>query len=207
MHEFPCLETPRLVLREILASDVPALMDMYRNQEAMKWRGDDHLTTSEAVENMVNAFAAARPVHGDTHWGLELKSSPGLIGKCGLHGIHHSIHKCMLAYEMENSHRGRGYMAEALVAILQWLFTQTLMNRVGALVAPANMGSLRLLERMGFQPEGLQRDAARWSDTYHDMLGFGLLRPEFLAALPEIQARLAVDGVISQYLAPGRQAA
>ena len=188
MNEFPYLETDRLILREIVPEDVPALMAMYSNQEAMKWRGDDHLTTELEVENMVHAFASARPLNGNTHWAMELKSRPGLIGKCGLHGVHHSIRKCMIAYEMNADFRGQGYMAEALTGMLEWTFTKTLINRVGALISPENKDSLRLATRLGFRKEGLERQGARWADTYHDMLSFGLLGPEFIEILPDIQS-------------------
>ncbi|RYX95803.1 MAG: N-acetyltransferase [Comamonadaceae bacterium] len=191
MQNFPELETTRLVLREIVLADAPALLAMYQNEASMKWRGSDAPTNLAAVENMIDLFASGRRQHGGTHWGMELKSAPGLIGKCGIYAFDPHTHQCMLAYEMADAHRGAGYMTEALACLLQWMFSYTVINRVGALIPPENTASHRVMERLTFSPEGLQRHAARWSGAYRDMLGYSLLRPEFLEAAPAIASMLS----------------
>jgi RimJ/RimL family protein N-acetyltransferase len=44
LNDFPTLETDRLLLREVVMSDAPMLLDMHGDAEAMKWFGIDPIT-------------------------------------------------------------------------------------------------------------------------------------------------------------------
>ena len=50
---FPTLETPRLVLREIVAADAPALLFIHGDPELMRWFGNDPLPDVAAAEASV----------------------------------------------------------------------------------------------------------------------------------------------------------
>ncbi|CAN5644046.1 GNAT family protein [soil metagenome] len=188
MNAFPQLETSRLVLRELSLADIPALTAIYQNREAMRWRGADCPASPEQVERMVNWFSNARQVSSETQWGIERKSTPGVIGICGLRNWDFHSHQCVLGYELDSDQRRNGYMAEALSAVLEWAFFATGFNRVTAYVHPENGSSLRVLRKQAFRFEGLMRQAGRWDDTYHDLMAFSLLRADFNAVM---QARRA----------------
>ena len=188
MHDFPRLETSRLVLRELVQADIPALTAIYQDKEAMRWRGADCPASPEQVEQMVNWFANARRANSETQWGIERKSAPGVIGICGLRSWDLHSHQCLLGYELDPAQRSNGYMAEALSSVLEWAFLTIGFNRVTACVHPENGSSLRVLRRQAFRFEGLMRQAGRWDDTYHDLMAFSLLRADFKAVL---QARRA----------------
>jgi RimJ/RimL family protein N-acetyltransferase len=76
---------------------------------------------------------------------------------------------------------GKGYINEALVALLEFGFTQLDLNRVEADIDPRNVASARTLERLGFQREGLLRQ--RWivGDEVSDTAIYGLLAHEWRA--------------------------
>src|SRR5512139_756300 len=44
MSGFPTIETDRLLLREIVAADAPALFAIHSDAQAMRWFGSDPLT-------------------------------------------------------------------------------------------------------------------------------------------------------------------
>ena len=54
--------------------------------------------------------------------------------------------------------QGRGYMQEAVSAVLSHCFTTLNTHRVEAEIEPENVRSARLAQRLGFQREGLLRD-------------------------------------------------
>ena len=57
---FPSLSTARLQLREIVASDAPALLAIHGDREAMKWFGTDPLADLEAAGKVIAGFANMR---------------------------------------------------------------------------------------------------------------------------------------------------
>jgi ribosomal-protein-alanine N-acetyltransferase len=64
----------------------------------------------------------------------------------------------MLGYAIDQAHEGRGLMREALQAALADAFGARVgLHRVQANVRPENVRSLALLERLGFEREGLAR--------------------------------------------------
>ena len=57
---FPTLETPRLLLREIVHADAPALFAVHGDPESMKWFGVDPLPDEAAALKLVDLFAGWR---------------------------------------------------------------------------------------------------------------------------------------------------
>ncbi len=69
-------------------------------------------------------------------------------------------------------------MTEALEAMLRFGFDAMSLNRIEADVTVGNDASVRVLEKLGFQREGLLRQRGYWKGSYHDLWLFSLLRDE-----------------------------
>ena len=181
---FPSLSTKRLQLREIVASDAPALLAIHGDAEAMKWFGTDPLPDLEAAERVIAGFANLRqqPVPG-VRWGI-VHADPArggaLLGTCGLFRWNRGWRTCLTGYELARQAQGRGYMTEALRAVFAWAFEAMEVDRIEAQVHPLNAPSLKLLKRLGFVEEGLLREAGLWMGERRDLVQLGLLRREFV---------------------------
>jgi [ribosomal protein S5]-alanine N-acetyltransferase len=177
---FPTLETERLVLREIVADDAPALFAIHSDVEAMRWFGTDPLREPSEAEVLIARFAEwRRQPNPGTRWGLQRKAGGGLIGTCGLFKWNRGWHSCTLGYELAASAWGEGLMGEALVRVLAWGFEQMQLHRVEAMIHPRNEASIKLARKLGFVHEGCAREAGYWLGAHQDLLHFGLLRTEF----------------------------
>jgi len=177
---FPTLETDRLLLREIVQADAPALFAVHGDPEAMKWFGVDPLPDESAAVKLVDLFASWRSMgNPGTRWGIQIKGQNSLVGTCGLFAWNRSWRKCALGYELNPNAQGNGYMREALRACLAWGFEYMELNRVEAQVHPSNAASLRSIERLGFKQEGLLRQLGFWGGQYHDMYQYSLLHQEW----------------------------
>ena len=75
-------------------------------------------------------------------------------------------------------HRGEGYAKDALKHFLRRLFAQGA-HRVEAEVYEFNEACLHLLESLGFNQEGVKRQAHFDGDGYCDIIALGLLAEEF----------------------------
>ncbi len=84
-----------------------------------------------------------------------------------------------LSYYLCEPAAGRGYMTEALTAVLPYAFGTLGAQVLSARVFSPNLGSAKLLKKLGFTHEGTLRYAVTTPEgvTYDDML-FSLLRVE-----------------------------
>ncbi|NBF10806.1 GNAT family N-acetyltransferase [Pseudomonas sp. Fl4BN1] len=182
MSDFPVIDTPRLILRELSQADVPVLFAIHRDAETMQWFGTEPLTEYAQAEQLLALFASWRTLaNPGVRWGIESKAGQGLLGTCGLFKWNRQWRSCAIGFELARSAQGQGLMAEALQAIVRWGFEQMALNRIEAQVHPQNLASLRLLERAGFVREGLAREAGYWLGGHHDLVQCSLLRADVVA--------------------------
>jgi ribosomal-protein-alanine N-acetyltransferase len=73
-----------------------------------------------------------------------------------------------------------GYTSEAIKEILRYSFEELDLNRIGAVVYPENIPSLKLLETIGFQVEGLLRGYMYQNSQSHDTYILSLLKQEWI---------------------------
>lgn len=180
MSDFPYLETERLLLREIVASDAQDVFAIRKDQPAMRWYGSNPLTSVQEAQKVIDVYAGWRQLpNPGTRWGIQQKSDPRFLGSCGLFKWNRSWKSCVIGYELAASAQGLGFMFEALSAALDWGFEHMGLNRVEAQVHPENVASMKLLSKLGFVPEGCMREAGFWLGSHHDLQQFALLRRDF----------------------------
>lgn len=64
---------------------------------------------------------------------------------------------CNLGYDLEPAAQGKGYMHEALLRALDFIFSEKKLHRVEASVMLHNQKSIHVLERLGFEKIGLAK--------------------------------------------------
>ena len=90
--KFPTLETDRLVLREVIGADAPALLAIHGNAELMQLFGNDPIPDLAGAEALITTFASWRRLpNPGTRWALGIKGTAGLVGTCGLFGWNRSM--------------------------------------------------------------------------------------------------------------------
>ena len=87
-----------------------------------------------------------------------------------------------VGYWMGGAHAGRGYMSRGLRATIAYAFSTLRLHRLEAACLPSNERSVRLLENVGFQPEGLARSYLCIDGRWRDHRLFAMLEGDPLAA-------------------------
>jgi len=82
-------------------------------------------------------------------------------------------------------HRGKGYTTEALALGIEFLFGTKPIERIQATTAPGNVPVAKLLERAGFQREGVLRRAYFVDGEYQDKVMYGLIRSDWSRDVPK----------------------
>jgi len=88
---------------------------------------------------------------------IVLEATASVIGVFDLRTAGQS--KLEFGYALARQHWGQGLMTEALVEVVNWALQRPDIWRIGAAVDVDNAGSIRVMEKAGFQREGLLR---RW---------------------------------------------
>jgi ribosomal-protein-alanine N-acetyltransferase len=93
-----------------------------------------------------------------------------------------AFQSAMLGYALDEAHVGQGLMSEAIVAGLEEMFSPRVnLHRVQAAYRPENSRSARVLERLGFRPEGLAPDYLYIDGAWRDHVIVSLRNPGFAA--------------------------
>lgn len=102
-----------------------------------------------------------------------------LLGGITLSNVRRGVAQtCSLGYWMGAAHAGKGYMTAAVRAVVPFVFETLCLHRLEAACLPHNMASIRLLERVGFQREGLARRYLCINGLWQDHLLYALLRDD-----------------------------
>lgn len=175
------LETARLLLRPLESADVPALYAIFSDPEVMRYWSTPPWTSVDAARELVARDQAAMAKQDYLRLGLVRQEDQQLIGHCCLFQWSHTCRRAEIGYGMARAVWGRGYMHEALQAMVDYGFTAHHLNRIEADIDPRNTASARSLERLGFIQEGYLRQ--RWivGEEVSDSALYGLLRSDWLA--------------------------
>ncbi len=79
---------------------------------------------------------------------------------------------CMIGYWMGTEHAGKGHMFAALGLVIPFIFEGLRLHRIEAACIPHNDRSIRLLEKSGFEREGLLRKYLKINGEWQDHLMF-----------------------------------
>lgn len=116
-------------------------------------------------------------------WAITVPDSPTpdkLIGTCGFHVWEQVHRRCDIGYELNSAYWGRGYMTEIVHGLVRWCFENLDLHRVQADCTDGNMGSQRVLEKVGFTLEGIWRENCFEHGRFVSLRQYGLLRREYL---------------------------
>ena len=97
------------------------------------------------------------------------------IGTIALSNITRGVFQsCFLGYKIDFDHKEQGYMSEALFKMLQYAFSDMKLHRIEANIMPRNLASLNLVQKFGFEHEGLAKKYLKingvWEDHIHMVL-------------------------------------
>ena len=97
------------------------------------------------------------------------KEGSEIVCKFDFTGIQRGFFQaCYLGFSVAEKYQGKGYAQESLQAGIDFIFNQIGLHRIMANYMPSNKRSGQLLDRLGFQKEGVAKSylkiAGKWED-------------------------------------------
>ncbi len=173
----------RIVLRPLNLSDSERLVSLINAsvkelREFMPWL-KDKITHKEEDEFLLRAVQEMN-LNQAFHFGIMLKTHQELIGVIGTHPIDWLNESASIGYWIATEFSRKGYTTEAVALILEGLFMELKLHRVAVSAATDNVASNRVIEKIGFRFEGVQKQAGKVAPTrWKDLNCFALLDAEY----------------------------
>ena len=187
------IDTNRIRLRPVTEDDVDALYRIFSHPEVMRYWGAPPLADRDAALQLVNEIHDGFRRQAALKWGIARRTDDQIIGTTTLFNLSFDNHRCELGYGLDRAEWGKGYMQEALRALLDYAFNVLDLHRLEADVDPRNENSIRIVEKLGFQREGYLRERWQVNGEIQDALFFGLLRPEWQKLQPTVNAKATLE--------------
>lgn len=170
------LEGDRLSLRTITPDDFD-YMARHLNDPEVRHGGFEDVRTPTTPKDMEAQFEQLIEEGDDSHAFLACQDGTP-VGSAFLTDVDLEGRKAELGYWIEPDEQGKGYATEAAELVLTHAFDQLGLHKVWARTVHDNEGSKRVLEKLGFQQEGVLREHWLGFDRYVDEYRFGLLESE-----------------------------
>lgn len=158
------LSTNRLVLKVLNSDAAPEVLDFYlRNRDIFEkyepLLGDDFYTVEHHQKILEYEYKNTLSLSMIRYWVFEKNNPEKVIGTVSLRNIIRPIYaSCTIGYKMDRDYMNRGYCTEAIKSILAEAEKSLGIHRVEAYILPTNAPSIHLVEKLGFEKEGLLRD-------------------------------------------------
>lgn len=178
--ELPKVETDRLVLRQRTIDDVPDMFAYVSLENVAYPAGLPPIATLEDeydyFENRY--YQNLEKANLPSGYGITVKGSDRVIGSCDFNH-HHEDDVFEIGYMLHPDFWGRGYMTEAVSALIEVGFTLLNLHKVEIRCYGSNKQSQRVAEKLGFTLEARIRDRKDTQGNRCDDLAYGLLKSEW----------------------------
>jgi len=169
------LETPDFQLRPSAITDVEAMFTMLSDPESMKYWSDPPISSMEEAVKVLMEDLDSDAKGNSMCWAVTRKGENEMIGKVILFQFSQKNGRAEIGYLLDRKYWRQGVMKQALGAVIEFAFNTLDLHRIEADVDSENIPSIGLLEKLGFEREGLFRDRWRVYGEWQDSVMLALL--------------------------------
>ncbi len=169
------IQTQRLTLRPLQRGDAVALHGLMSDAEVMAYWDIGEVEDFELTSRILDSQLKAAKRGDAIHWAILRAEDGCFIGACDLSDIDRWHRRAEIGFISAKAFWGEGYTLEAMQAVLNHAAQALRLRKLSARAHVGNQRSARLLERLGFEQEGVLRGHVERDGERRDCLVFGLL--------------------------------
>jgi ribosomal-protein-alanine N-acetyltransferase len=148
----PIIETERLILRRYKESDLDAFYEILYDDRLEKYIKFPKITREEELEYIKKCIKDADESKNEM-WAIERKDDHMVLGNISVNTINKKNNYCNVGYVIRYNYWGKGYAAEALEAVSNYLLENGY-YLVECSCNENNKQSSRVMEKAGFKKDG-----------------------------------------------------
>lgn len=184
-------DTPNgISLRLLTTDDTQAYLDLiqvtrFPYQAVEPLRDDEFYTLDAQTRRIQDRLKAAEEGTG-YQFGIYTIKDDLLIGQISLNNVSYGVaNYADMGYFIHPDYQGGGRMTAAVKLAVAYAFRALKLNRVQAAILPTNAGSQRVLEKNGFQAEGIARKYLKINGSYQDHRIYAVLAEDLSESLQQ----------------------
>jgi ribosomal-protein-alanine N-acetyltransferase len=183
------LDTARLRLRSLGPSDAQFILGHFSDPQVCRYLMDaEPFQKLEEAQRLISYFMDFQRTRA-YRWGIRQAQSDQPIGTIGYLHWDGRNNSAEIGFDLDPGYWGRGFMREALVAVIDAGLRHLGLNRLWAVVHPDNRRCLASLAGLGFVTEGVARELFYFRGQYYDHACLSLLKSDWLARPPAADER------------------
>lgn len=175
----PTLESERLRLRPLREGDLPDLFAVFADPDVMRYWTRPPMRDPDEARAYLAEIAQNFEARTGFKWGITRKDNDRVIGTTSLFRLDNAHQTAEIGYALGSAHWGNGYAAEAVRRVCQFGFEDLALRRIEADIDPRHHASIHVVEKAGFQREGVLRERYIYNGEIQDVVYYGLLAREF----------------------------
>ncbi len=173
------IRTERLWLRRFQPQDYQSYCGYHTRSDVYRFNQCDPPQGEELRQQFEEAMAGGLVREGDAfHFALERREDGTLLGEVLLRLADREALQAEIGYVLHPSFFGRGYATEAASAVVDLGFSLGF-HRIFARLDSRNVGSIGVMERLGFRREAHFIENSRFKGTWSDEYVYALLAREW----------------------------
>ncbi|MBO5870768.1 MAG: GNAT family N-acetyltransferase [Clostridia bacterium] len=173
------IETERLILRYIESEDADDMFEYASIPEVCEYLLWSPHVNIEATKGYIEFLQKryVRGLFGD--WAVVLKEENKMIGTCGYAHIDSRVNQCEIGYVLSPKYRNKGYMTEAVNAVLELTFEKLGMLNAKLRIIKQNYDSIRLAEHIGFKLDEIIESEMEIKGVMRDIAHYSMSKAEY----------------------------
>ena len=170
------LSTARFELSPLVVADAEDLFAAFSDPEVVRYMDiDPHVDIAQSLA-VIDWAERQRGAGQGARWAIRRRGDDGFVGTCGFNTlVLERGCRGEIGYDVRRAAWGERVMNEVLPALLGFGFAALGLRRIEAHVTPGNSWSCALLERHGFEREGVLREYGFWKDAFWDQIVYSKL--------------------------------
>lgn len=176
----PTLRSSRLVLRPFCDKDSERIRELAGDERVAKYTRLPHPYPAGLAEEWISKHGALFADLKGLPLAVTLADGGLLIGTVSFVSIDKDASRAAIGYWIGVDYWGQGYCTEACLQLVGFGFEQMKLNKLSSSHAVPNVGSGRVMQKIGMRQEGLLRAHAYRGGELVDVACYGLLASEFL---------------------------
>ncbi|MGF6906365.1 GNAT family N-acetyltransferase [Fusobacterium sp. PH5-44] len=169
-----------LSMRQFTYDDSQSMKENWiSDPEVQKMYFEPVYTTKEEINGLLKKYVNSYETDNYYRWAITLRGSKECIGQIAYFLVDEKNHWGEIEYCIGQRFQNKGYITEALEAIINYGFDQIKFHKIQVCHMSNNPKSARVIEKIGFIYDGKLRDYFFMNGQYISRLYYSLLESEW----------------------------
>lgn len=174
------IESKRLILRKFTYDDIrPAFKNWMSDEKVtpfLTWKAhENELVTKDLISSWIKSYEKPNFYN----WAIVIKDSKEPVGNIAAVKINEDLSRISIGYCLSSKHWSKGYMTEALSAVIEFFFNKVGANRIEARHDINNPASGKVMQKASMLYEGIFRENARSNRGIVDVCEYAILKDDY----------------------------